>query len=468
MTKNNSNKTLGRTLICALKGFVLASAMVVATLGPAQASATNTPKINDQQIAMYQQAPEGERVHFLIQLAKAGEHEQVAILLKKFPLQGPHAANRTLFIEGLIKNGRGDFTGAAKNYRAALADDPKLTLVRSELAMTLVKLDQDDSAKHHLTLLTADAPTESDAAGIKSFIEKIDAKKPVTFNGYVSLAPSSNVNSGSNHATVYSPWQQGEWNISSAQQKQSGIGVAAGASIGYSKRLGNKLQAVLAGNVDGRVYGSSDYNSLSFSQSAEMRYLLDQGYLGVGPVANQSIDIAEGAIAYHSYGPRASLVYNVTPRNFVSASTLYEWRDTANSTQADGTASLSTLSFSHAFDSSFNATVFGGFDRVKSQLDTTSYKTISAGLRLYKELPMGITANVSGQGRFSNFDGMTMLTLTTRADQRYIGSAEITKRDLNWFGFAPSLSYTYTMNKSNIAIYDYDAHAVDFRLTKDF
>lgn len=467
MTKLNPNKILGRKLGCALKSFALGSALFCANLNSATA-ALPEPNINALQIEMYQKAPEGKRVHFLIEMAKAGEYEQVELLLKRFPLQGPHAANRKLFIEGLIKNGRGDFTGAVKNYRAALANDPKLTLVRSELAMTLVKLDQDDSAKHHLTLLAADAPSETDAAGIKSFIEKIDAKRPMTFNGYLSLAPSSNVNGGSNHATVYSPWNQGDWSISSSQQKQSGIGVAAGASVGYSKRLGNKLQGVLAGNVDGRAYSNSDYNSLSFSQSAEIRFLLDQGYLGVGPVANQSIDIAERSIAFHSFGPRASFVYNVTPQNLISANTLYEWRDRAGSSQDDGTASLSSISITHAFDSSSNATVFGGFDRIKTALDTTSYKTISGGLRFYKELPLGLTANVSGQGRFSNFDGMTMLTLTTREDQRYIGSVELTKRDLNWFGFAPSLSYTYTKNKSNIAIYDYDSHAVDFRLTKDF
>jgi len=38
----------------------------------------------------------------------------------------------------------------------------------------------------------------------------------------------------------------------------------------------------------------------------------------------------------------------------------------------------------------------------------------------------------------------------------------------NWAGFAPSLNYTYLRNFSNISLYDYDSHALDFRLTKDF
>jgi outer membrane protein len=44
----------------------------------------------------------------------------------------------------------------------------------------------------------------------------------------------------------------------------------------------------------------------------------------------------------------------------------------------------------------------------------------------------------------------------------------LTKRDWNIIGFAPSISYNYTNNLSNINLYDYDNHAVDFRLTKDF
>ena len=59
------------------------------------------------------------------------------------------------------------------------------------------QLDEDDSAKHHLNLLMAEAPNEYEAEGIRSFIDTIDARRPFTFNAYVSVAPSTNVNNGS-------------------------------------------------------------------------------------------------------------------------------------------------------------------------------------------------------------------------------------------------------------------------------
>ena len=70
--------------------------------------------------------------------------------------------------------------------------------------------------------------------------------------------------------------------------------------------------------------------------------------------------------------------------------------------------------------------------------------------------------------RFAQFGDVTPVYNLTRTDQRYTGSATLTKRDWNWFGFAPSLNYTYVRNVSNIDLYDYDSHSVDFRLTKDF
>ena len=126
-------------------------------------------------------------------------------LLKRYPLTGEFGPNRQLFIEGLILKARGNLTGAAKKYRAALADDPGLTLVRSELAQTLFTLQDDDSAKHHLNLLMAEAPDEYQAQGIRSFIDAIDARRPFTFSAYVSVAPSTNVNNGSSNETIYSP-----------------------------------------------------------------------------------------------------------------------------------------------------------------------------------------------------------------------------------------------------------------------
>jgi outer membrane protein len=432
--------------------------------------------LTQAQITVYGTSSESERVHFLIGRAKMGQVDLVNALLKRFPLQGPHAANRTLFIEGLLSANQGDLTGAAKKYRAVLAVDPKLTLVRTELAQVLVELDENDSAKHHLKLLEADAPDAAAAANIRSFIDKVDSKRPYTFSGFISVAPSTNINSGSSHTTVYSAnpnFIDHILEINPSSQKQSGTGIAGGLSVGYSKRLGNVWEAVFAADINAQLYGDPNFDSGSLSESGELRYHLQQGYVGIGAVADQSFspnnqNLFNESMDYHSYGPRASLLYHLGQRDLLRANTLYEWRDYAHVSALNGPAFLSEVALSHAVDSTLNFTLSGGYDLVNANLNFNGYRTIYGGIEVYKELPLGLTVDSSAQARFSTFSEVNPIALLTREDQRYIGAVTLTKRDLNLVGFAPSLTYTYTRNFSNIALWDYDSHAVDFRLTKDF
>lgn len=434
----------------------------------AQAAKPAPAAPSPQQEQAYANATDVERVKLLIMLAKTGNADLAETMLHRYPLEGKYAANRTLYIEGLILSARRDYTGAVEKYRTALADDPKLTLVRSELAQTLVVLGEDDSAKHHLELLEADAPSEQDAAGIRAFIDQVDAKRPYKINAYISAAPSTNVNNGSRHATVYVPAFGSDFKIDDQSRKTSGIGVATGFNAGYSKRLGNDFSFVAAANGEARVYTDKDFNAYSLSQSVELRYLMQRGYLGLGAVASESLKNDEIGLGYYSYGPRASFSVNVSPRDELFTSVVHEWRDYVDSATSDGTALMVDAAWTHAFNSSFNVTLSGGYDRIKTQVDMNSYHTWSGGLSVYKELPKGITATLSGEVRASDFDAMNFMAGKTRKDTRLIGSIALTKRDLDLFGFAPSLEYTYTDNLSNISLFDYDSHAVDFRLTKDF
>jgi outer membrane protein len=462
---------IGRGIHRALFGLLTTVFCFAANVETAHATLTT------EQIKVYQSADESQRVHFLIGRAKAGQYRLAAELLRNFPLRGPNAVNRTLYIEGLILNAQGNLTGAVQKYRTALANDPKLTLVRSELAQTLVTLGEDDSAKHHLQLLEAEAPNANVAAGIRSFIDRIDAKRPFTFSGFVSVAPSTNVNNGSSHSTVYSANPEFSNNstltISPSSRKKSGIGAALGGSVGYSKRLGNQLEAVFAADAAGQLYDNSDFDSASLSQSAEIRFHVNQGYFGFGAVANEALapnfnDIMSSRFSYRSYGPRVSMRYNLNARDLLTGSAVYERRDYAGTALLDAYAFLTEASWNHAIDSSLNFTVTGGYDKINVELKELGYSTIFGGLSVYKELPKGVTLYASTKALFSKFDDVNTAAGMVRYDQRYVGSIALTKRDLNIFGFAPSIDYTYTLNKSNIALWDYDSHAVDLRLTKDF
>jgi hypothetical protein len=441
----------------------------------------------------FQAADDNGRARILISLAKGGYHELAAKLLKSYPLRGEFSANRTLYVEGLIEQGRGNLTGAVAKYRAALADDPSLTLVRADLANALAMLDEDDSAKHHLQQLMAEAKTDQEAAGIKSFMDRLDAKRPFAFNAFASIAPSTNINDGSTVDTVY--LNNDEYNGELLpNQAESGVGLSAGGSVGYYRRLGNDFAIAAGAGAGGRIYKDSDYNSYSASESAELRALIDGGYIGLGAVGSQSVRFSEtifvsgdinsdGIIApdegelvtdkgvkigYYSFGPRLSLLKQVTPRDRVNASLIYEWRVHPDSPDNDGNAFLLDASWTHALSSDANVGLLFGYNRVTSGFEYKMYHAVLGGATLYKELPYGITLDLMANYRFAHFDGEIFGYNERRKDHRLLGEVTLTKRDWNIYGFAPSLDYTYIYNHSNIANYQYDSHSVELKLTKDF
>ena len=468
MAKKPKHKSVrGRRFNCA-PGVLLAMLCLAIGTTNVVANQPNEVSLTQQQITAFQAVPETEQVRMLIMLCKSGKHDLAEQLLLLFPLQGQHATNRTLYIEGLILHGRKDYTGAVEKYRAALASDPKLTLVRSDLAQTLVVLEQDESAIHHLNLLAADAPDDQAASGIRSFIDQVDERSPFKTNAYISLAPSSNINNGSKHTVVYLPVLGGYQEISDGSREKSGVGLAVGFNLGYSKRLGNDFSVVAAFNGEGRIYDDFDFNSYSLSQSIEIRRVFERGYLGLGMVASESLKNDSFGLAYHAYGPRISARIAISPRNTIAASAVHEWRDVADSVSADGTAVLLQASLTHAFDSSFTATINAGFDKIKVRQENISYETFSGGIGFYKELPLGITADIGGQVRKSDFDGVYPLIGLSREDTRLTGTIGLTKRDFNIFGFAPAIEYSYTENLSNIDLFDFNSHSFDVRLTKQF
>jgi outer membrane protein len=438
---------------------ILALCVYAATLEVAAAPSA-------EQIAAFEAAPENERVKLLITLAKSGRVEDVEVLMATSPLTGRHAKNRTLFIQGLLLKSKGDLTGAVEIFRKALADDPTLTLVRAETAQTLMALEQDDSAKHHFELLANDAPNAQEAKNVRSFIDRIDSRKSFTKSAYVSLAPSTNLNGGSKHNTVYDIGIPGAG--LQYTQPESGIGAAVGAKLGYNRRLGNHFSFVAAAGADARIYDNKDFNSYGMSQSLEIRRLIEKGYVSVGAVASETFENDKIGISYVSYGPRLALSYQATQRDHFSGSSTFEWRDTIDKTATDSTALMLDANWSHGFSSDLISIVSLGYDYVETDFDPTTYATYSGGLTVYKELPFGITTTVSANASKSNFVGVNASLGEKREDIRATASMTLTKRDLNILGFAPSVQYTFSENFSNMKIYDIRTHAVDFRLTKDF
>ena len=78
---------------------------------------------------------------------------------------------------------------------------------------------------------------------------------------------------------------------------------------------------------------------------------------------------------------------------------------------------------------------------------------------MYKELPKGITVDLNGEVRLAEFDGVHPLCGIMREDARWTGTVALTKRDFNFWGYAPAIEYTYIYQRQQHSNYEFDSHA---------
>ena len=463
---SGSGRVFGRALLCCAA--LYAASLLLWAPDTQAATATSAEE------AYYESLPEAMKVRALINLARTGRHELAASLLESHPLTGPFAENRTLFVEGLIEKARGNLQAAVDKFRAALASDPKLTLVRAELSMTLHMMGEDDSAKHHLELLMGAAPTAKDARDIRSFIDAIDDARPFRMSAYISLAPSTNINRGTTNDEILPGFQ-----IDDASKEQSGIGITAGVNMAYTKHLSDRLDAVVGGGIHAVQYEDNDFDQVLFSETIELRHLLDTGYLGLGAVAAQSLggEFADftslndfsGEIATTSIGPRISFLHRFTPALAYNGS-LMLLRQDFEEEYRNGWRVNADGKLTRVFASDLTGFVSGGIERgLTDDRKDLEYWAFYGGVGVYKELSWGVSTTAEIEARYERYDDIFSPWIPeTREDWQIDTTVNLWKRDWNFYGYSPAIEYRYTWNDSNIAFYEYDSHTVDIRLTKDF
>ncbi|MGI9478860.1 MAG: surface lipoprotein assembly modifier, partial [Hyphomicrobiaceae bacterium] len=112
--------------------------------------------------------------------------------------------------------------------------------------------------------------------------------------------------------------------------------------------------------------------------------------------------------------------------------------------------------------------VLGGYEIEDLDTEHLSYKSYNIGLGAYRELPWGTTVYGQVAYRKYDFDGLYPGSTENREDHRFDVTLNLTKRDWAILGYAPVLTYTYTVNNSNVGFHDYTAHGINFTVTKNF
>lgn len=407
------------------------------------------------------QLPENQRLRILIAMVQSGKADQAERLLQAYPLTGKHATNRTLFLNGIIAKVRKNYNAAITNFRKALANDPKLTMVRAELAHTLFITKQDDGAKHHFKLLAAAAPNPELSKKFDDFIDAVDARRPWKLSTYLAMAPSTNYTFGTTRRFTNSGLE-----IAGNSRQKSGIGITGGANASYTFHPGKDLSLVVAAGLNFRQYDGKTFDDLIASQNVSVVRKHKSGQVAIGASmserrAGKDETILEG-------GPYIAITHNISNKVSFFTKLRHLRTDFKIADYRNGGTTTIDNRLTNALSSDLVFYLLSGAQRTTTKRKHLDFWAAYGGLGVYKEFPAGITVYAQGKLTRKLYDGDFPGLTEPQKDTRLDFLASFTKRDFELFGLAPRFDYVYSKSMSNSIFSQYSTHGANFSFTKAF
>jgi outer membrane protein len=405
------------------------------------------------------------------QMISGGAIDQAEALLNATQYTVTNDQITKQFFLARIAQARGQNDEAIASYRDILVQHPEFSRVRMELATTLFQTKDDEAARHHLDLVLGDTASNPNLANtVRSYINAIDGRRLWDASAYITIAPSTNFNQGSDASTIFLTGPDGKplpFTLDKGNVKHSGIGIAAGLQASYRQPVTDQLDIIASGGINTKTFKDGDFNDALFNVTVGPRLRFDWGYLGL-------YGLAEQRFYANSYGGLLSSTVRLGPQDIVFGDFSCSHRDFESDWKGSDlryqNGNLCGIGgrFEHAFDSSTLVRVLGSVGRERTSLAHLNNDTWSVGAGLGSEMPWGVSIYTQALYTSREHDGIYPGAGVRRSDDRWDFSVNLTKRDWIMFGMAPQIQYTYTLNDSTVPFFNYDAHSVNLTLTKRF
>lgn len=376
------------------------------------------------------------------------------------------------FLAGYVAVETGQYDQAIEQFRAILADDPKQTRVRLELARALMLKGDKSAADHHFRLAQQDQALPPEiAATVRSTRGIIRDQRNWSFRFDVGLAPDTNINNATSAEQVdllVSPNNRQTFTLNQDARAKSGLGVTGSFSGGLRLKQSDTTAILIDGDGQATLYEQDDFNDIMLQLAVGPEFKLSpktsitlQGvalnrWFG-GDTAQRQFGIKSGLTTYLDQGQRIGVQLDVRRTESGFGTNFDGWQYGAYATHERVVAKSMIASAS-------------GFVRRESlRADAFSNTEVGANLGIGGELPRGLNAGVSGGLSYADYDAPQILFSTeARRDWRANLRAYVGSRAIRVLGFSPSLTYTFTHIGSNYRFYDSDRHRFRFVLARYF
>jgi hypothetical protein len=354
-------------------------------------------------------------------------------------------------------------TESAVLLRSILDEQPSAQRVRLELADLLVKMGDEAAARRELRAVRAGPLPAEVAQQVDRFSEALRARKPMGGTIDVAVASDSNVNRATRSDTLGTVI--GDFTLDKDARAQSGRGIAVqGQSYG---RIAFGRDANLLGTLSAsaNLYRKSRFNDVSLGAS-------------FGP------ELTVGSFQFRPSVGGSRRWYGHDPFTDAASLQLDAAHPIAATAQIHGSLAASRI-WNH-LNSLESGHSYSGSMTIEAALSETSGCGITlTGIRQSLEDPgySDVTGEVSlfgwhEAGRLTLSSALTFGRLVAdqrlalypvkRDDTLYRATLAATARQVQFRGFAPTMSLTWERNRSPIEIYDYGRTVFNMGVVRAF
>jgi hypothetical protein len=415
--------------------------------------------------ATYGDLSQAQRIAFIEDLVAKGDLDQAQRFLSGSRFTEDDLGYAAAFLQAMIFHRQGRLSEAEKLLRLIVLERPAYSRVRLELAGLLAASGNREGAAYHLRLLADSAEDPGSRRRFESFIEQVNPDRPFSLSGFVSIAPSSNINNGSANDTIYIAGLP--FAIAPGARATSGLGVRGGLVAAYTRRLDENLVAYAAGSSVASEYSGKNFDTLTGDIRLGLRRQALDYLIGAELIADRRY-IALTATDY-GVGARLFTRKPLAPKLLLSGETQFIVRnyDLDPTLRARTFSAEARLDYSYAVGRSVHAKVGVVNEEVRLH-PHNSYVGGHVEIGTVQPLPMGILTSLAlktGVNHYrADFPGMR----EPRRDRFLELRSTFLKANLNWQGFTPRLGLSYYVQKSNVALYEYDKISADVTFTREF
>ncbi len=385
---------------------------------------------------------------------------------------------------------------AVASYRHILQRRPALGGARLELARALFERgrclappedllehllgDDCDAAAHHFRRALAGDLPETVAGAVSRFLAAIQARRRVSGQFRMALAPDSNVNAGTEARTFRLRFLPLEFEIDERTRATSGVGVVVSASGEYRHPLAfqpfeeTATRLRIGAGVWRREHGGSRFDDMTLSLHAGPEVLFRRGRASLLARADRrwyaNDPVSDGL------GLRLEGGLRLGERLWLGAGGERMERRHRNAPANDGPRLDLDLDLAYAVTPAIALGVRGGWQRTRAEGPTLRSSTRRLGAFAGADLPpvlgvAGFGLQLSHDVLFTDYDepGHTLISPDARRDRLSISRLTLFNDNLELFGFVPALSLVHERRDSNIAdLFDYKRNRAELSLRRAF